>query len=57
MNTPLIFDNHRKEYERLLEEAKVRGYKTGWVYYQMKEQFGEEIAKQICEKNDEYEEW
>jgi len=52
-----IFDERRKEYERLLKECKDKGYKSGWVYYKMIEKYGEEIAKEICEVDDEYEEW
>ena len=57
----VIFDEHRKEYERLLQECKQMGHKPGrncdWVYYQMKEKYGEEIAKKVCEYDDVYEEW
>jgi len=52
-----IFDEHRKEYERLLKECKDRGYKSGWVYHKMLDKYGKEIADKICEYNDVYEEW
>lgn len=52
-----IFDEHRKEYERLLKECQEKGHKAGWVFYKMKEKYGEEIAKAVCEYGDVYEEW
>ena len=35
------------EYERLLKVAEEKNYKCGWVYYQLKEKFGTEIAQEI----------
>ena len=52
-----IFDEHRKEYERLLKECRDRGHKPGWVYYRMKEKYGKEIAGKVCERDDVYEDW
>ena len=54
---PTITAEHRTAYEELLKECAKYGYKSGWVYYQMKDMFGEEIAKTVCKFNDEYEEW
>ena len=52
-----IFDEHRKEYERLLQECREKGHKAGWVYYQMVKKYGGEIAKKVCEYDNVYEEW
>ena len=40
-NDLIRFVTQKKEY------AKKMGYKHGWVYYQIKEKFSEEIADQI----------
>jgi hypothetical protein len=38
------------EYLRLKAVVEKKGYKPYWIFYRMKEKFGEEIAKQFCEK-------
>ena len=32
-------------YEELLDEAREKDYKPGWVYHRLREEFGEEVAK------------
>jgi hypothetical protein len=36
--------------ERCKETQKKRGYKRGWVYYQVKDKFGEKIADELFPK-------
>ncbi|HUV82879.1 MAG TPA: hypothetical protein VMW53_07390 [archaeon] len=45
------------EYEKLLEEAEEKGYEHGWIWHKLNEKYGEEIANQVYESDDEYEEW
>lgn len=37
-------------YSWFQEKAKMFGYKPGWVFFQMKEKFGEKIANEVCNK-------
>ena len=54
---PEITQEQSDEYDRLLKICKDNNYKSGWVYYRMSDRYGEEIAKRVCEFDDEYEEW
>jgi DNA repair protein RadD len=38
------------EYNQLKRKQKLNGYKNGWVFYKLKERFGEEIAQKIMPK-------
>lgn len=39
-----------REYERLKKVKKENKFKRGWLYFQMRAKFGEEIASQYCPK-------
>lgn len=34
-------------YEELLNECEENDYKHGWIYYRLKEEFGEETARMV----------
>jgi hypothetical protein len=40
------------EYEKLLKIAEEKDYKKGWVYYQLKEKYGEEITNEVYGNNE-----
>ena len=39
------------DYESLTRRQEELGYKHGWVYYKLKEKYGEEIANEVYEKD------
>lgn len=41
----------KKEYGKLVKKAAKKGYKSGWVFFQLKEIFGYEVADAICIRN------
>ena len=43
-----ITQEHRNCYTNLMNTANAHGYKRGWVYYRLKDYFGEEVAKELC---------
>ena len=49
-----IIDENEKYIKSYLDkftaEQQAKGYKTGWIFYQMKDYFGYEIAQQFCAK-------
>ena len=43
------------EYEKLLKIQEEQDFKKGWVFYRMKEKYGQEIADYYCNNSKDYE--
>lgn len=43
-----VLVNAANDYERFRAIADEQGYKFGWIWYKMKEKYGEEISRRIC---------
>jgi len=41
----------KKEHAKLIKKAAKKGYKSGWVFFQLKDIFGYEVADAICVRN------
>ena len=46
-----ILTDAYNDYEKLLKEAEEKDYKTGWVFYRLKEKYGEKIANEVYGDN------
>ena len=46
------------EFKKLRKLADEKGYKFGWIFYRLKEEFGQEIAQKIMpRKRDDCDAW
>lgn len=47
---PQDLSNALEFFSYLNEKAKRFGYKPGWVFFQMRDRFGEQVANEVCNK-------
>ena len=40
------------EYEKLLNIAEEKDYKHGWIFFKLKDKFGEPVAIRVCRDKD-----
>jgi hypothetical protein len=47
-NSNIVLEKAKIEYAKLVKKAEKKGYKSGWVFFQIKDAFGYDIACAVC---------